>query len=71
MSQTIHLTGTEDVRRAALTMQAAAESFNQAAANLDSQNHQMQIFLTDWLQQFREIVDKISKPTTTEYLNKG
>lgn len=56
--QTMHLTGSEDVRRAASQMTSAAETMQHAARAIDHSLGQHQRFLDDWLFRFQQVLEK-------------
>lgn len=54
---TMHLVGAEDVRRAGSNMNEAAQNMRSAASHIDSAMQEHQRFMTDWLREFREIME--------------
>ena len=58
MSEYIHLTGAEDVRRAGGEMHAAADSMRSAASHFESSVDRLKQILDDFLFRFEEIKNK-------------
>ena len=56
MTQFVYLTGSEEVSRAAYTIQAAAQEMKSAAGTIDKALRQHQQFMDDWLARFEQIV---------------
>lgn len=59
--ETIYLAGSEQVQNAARQMQSAAEDMRKAAGDMQYGFEQHQRFLTDWLQQYREMLEQQQK----------
>ena len=55
---TIHLIGAEDVRQAGNTMSSAAREMRSAASQIDDSLSAHARFLTDWLQEFKDIMEQ-------------
>ena len=58
MSNTMHLIGAEDVRRAGSAIASAAEDMRLAASSMDEVLHRHQLFMTQWLSDFAAIMEK-------------
>lgn len=61
MPDFINLLGAEDVRSAASTMTRAASQMQSAASQIDEALQRHQQFLSDWLTNFEDALDRISK----------
>ena len=57
MADYVTLMGSEDVSRAGHNMAAAGSDMNRAASAMSEAFHRHEQFLTDWLYEFREIVE--------------
>ena len=66
MSDYITLMGSEDVSRAGHNMVAAGSDMNRAASSMSEAFHRHEQFLTDWLYEFREIVEGLKVPQGKE-----
>lgn len=55
---TVYLQGSEAVAGAAERMRSAADSMEQSVRNMDGSFDRFRYFMDDWLERFREIVDK-------------
>jgi len=54
--ESMHLMGAEQIQQAANTMRNAAEEMNRAASRMEYTLQQHERFLSDWLQQFRDVL---------------
>ncbi len=54
------LLGAEDVLRASHNMQQAAATINAAVNQLDFTVHQLQVFMTEWLEAANRVVEKVA-----------
>lgn len=61
MPDFINLLGAEDVRSAASTMTRAASQMQSTASQIDEALQRHQQFLSDWLTDFEDALDRISK----------
>jgi len=61
MPEYITLLGTEDVRRASSSMQAAADDMRRAAASIEESLQRHRIFLDQWLAQFEEALKAVNE----------
>lgn len=55
----IHLTGTEDVQRAASQMSSAAHEMKNVASSIEHTFFLHQRFLEEWIQRFEAVIDKL------------
>jgi len=60
MTEFMHLVGTEDISRAALSMNHAAETIRLAVGNLEGCMLRYEQFLNDWLYRMEEIMNRIT-----------
>jgi hypothetical protein len=73
MADFIHLTGTEDVQRAASRMSEAAHDMQRAASTMEGAVErferaltQHEVFLDDWLERFTAVVHGVERETKPE-----
>ena len=60
--ESIFLSGSEDVSRAASTMREAAATMNGAASSISHSLEQHQRFMDDWLYRLQALLEEQQKP---------
>ena len=59
--ENIYLIGSEDVKKAGYSMQSSAEIIQSASNSLSNSLYDHQLFMTDWLNRFENILTKFEE----------
>lgn len=65
MTEYIHLIGADDVRSAGHTMSSAAQEMKRAAGEISYALENHQRFLSNWLQDFATVLEKLKQTAPT------